>query len=59
MAQRMDFYFFFGSLYSYLSVMRVEALAANAGVELRWRPFNVRAIMVEQDNIPRRNPGRR
>jgi 2-hydroxychromene-2-carboxylate isomerase len=56
MAQRMDFYFFFGSLYSYLSVMRVEALAANAGVELRWRPFNVRAIMVEQDNIPRRNP---
>jgi 2-hydroxychromene-2-carboxylate isomerase len=52
----MDFFFFFGSLYSYLAVMRIEALAARAGVAVRWRPFNVRAIMIEQDNIPRRNP---
>jgi 2-hydroxychromene-2-carboxylate isomerase len=56
MARRMDLFFFFGSLYSYLAVMRAEALAARAGVELHWRPFNVRAIMIEQDNIPRRNP---
>lgn len=54
--REMDFFFFFGSLYSYLAVMRAEAACARAGVALRWRPFSVRAIMLEQDNIPRRNP---
>jgi 2-hydroxychromene-2-carboxylate isomerase len=52
----MDFFFFIGSLYSYLSVMRVGAIARTAGVPVRWRPFNLRAIMVEQNNIPRNNP---
>ncbi len=47
-----DFFFYYGSTYTYLSVMRAERAAAGAGVELRWRPFNVRAIMIEQDNIP-------
>ena len=52
----MDFFFFIGSLYSYLSVMRLGPLARQAGVPVRWRPFNLRAIMVEQNNIPRNNP---
>jgi 2-hydroxychromene-2-carboxylate isomerase len=30
--------------------MRIEALAALRGVPVRWRPFNVRAIMQEMDN---------
>ncbi len=47
-----DFFFYYGSTYSYLTVMRVEEVAARAGAEVRWRPFNVRAIMIEQDNIP-------
>ncbi|CAN5280511.1 2-hydroxychromene-2-carboxylate isomerase [soil metagenome] len=34
-----EFWFEFGSSYSYLSVMRIEALAQQAGVEVRWRPF--------------------
>lgn len=51
----MDFFFYVGSLYSYLSVMRIEAAAAEAGVPLRWRPFNVRAIMIEQQNLVSRN----
>jgi len=51
----MDFFFFVGSLYSYLSVMRIEAAAAEAGVEVRWRPFSVRNIMIEQENLPTRN----
>jgi 2-hydroxychromene-2-carboxylate isomerase len=34
-----DFWFEFASNYSYLSVMRIEALAADAGLEIRWRPF--------------------
>jgi 2-hydroxychromene-2-carboxylate isomerase len=52
----MDFFFFIGSLYSYLSVMRIGAAARAAGVPVRWRPFNVRAIMLEQNNLPRSNP---
>jgi 2-hydroxychromene-2-carboxylate isomerase len=47
-----DFWFSIGSTYSYLSVMRLPALAARTGVSFRWRPFNVRAIMREMENIP-------
>jgi 2-hydroxychromene-2-carboxylate isomerase len=35
----LDFWFEFGSNYSYLSVMRIEAEAARAGVAVRWQPF--------------------
>jgi len=35
----LDFWFDFGSNYSYLSVMRIELLARQAGVPIRWRPF--------------------
>lgn len=52
MHSRMEFFFFIGSTYSYLSVSRAGALAAQAGVELVWRPFSARTIMREQDNIP-------
>ena len=55
MAGQLDLFFFCGSTYTYLTVMRVEEAAARAGVEVRWRPFNVREIMIEQDNIPFRD----
>jgi 2-hydroxychromene-2-carboxylate isomerase len=51
----MDFFFYVGSLYSYLSVMRIDDAAAEVGVEVRWRPFSVRNIMIEQENLPTRN----
>jgi 2-hydroxychromene-2-carboxylate isomerase len=35
MAGHLDFYFFYGSIHSYLSVMRIGALASAAGVEVR------------------------
>lgn len=35
----LDFWFEFGSQYSYLSVMRIGPLAAAHGVDVRWRPF--------------------
>lgn len=38
-APEIDFWFDFGSNYSYLSVMRIEAEAAARGVRIRWRPF--------------------
>jgi len=36
---RIEFWFDFGSNYSYLSLMRIEAEAARLGVEVAWRPF--------------------
>ena len=36
---KMEFWYEFASSYSYLSVMRIEALAGQAGVEVAWRPF--------------------
>lgn len=35
----LEFWFDFGSNYSYLSVLRIEALAREAGLVVRWRPF--------------------
>lgn len=50
MARAIDFFLFYGSIHSYLSVMRIDALAAKAGVTVRWRPFNLREILIEQNN---------
>jgi 2-hydroxychromene-2-carboxylate isomerase len=36
---RLEFWYDFASTYSYLSAMRIERLAASAGVELVWKPF--------------------
>jgi 2-hydroxychromene-2-carboxylate isomerase len=47
-----DFWYSIGSTYSYLTVMRLPGLAKERGVGFRWRPFNVRHVMVEQNNIP-------
>src|SRR5262245_30839094 len=36
---RLEFWFDFGSTYSYLSAMRIDDLANKAGVEVVWLPF--------------------
>ncbi|MBB5425650.1 2-hydroxychromene-2-carboxylate isomerase [Paraburkholderia sp. JPY158] len=38
-ARAIEFWFDFGSNYSYLSMMRIEALAAARNVTIVWRPF--------------------
>ncbi|RZF26314.1 2-hydroxychromene-2-carboxylate isomerase [Paraburkholderia sp. UYCP14C] len=38
-APAIEFWFDFGSNYSYLSMMRIEALAAARNVAIVWRPF--------------------
>ncbi len=48
----LDFWFSIGSTYSYLSVMRIDQIAADRGFAVRWRPFSVRQLMREMDNIP-------
>lgn len=37
--REIEFWFEFGSNYSYLSAMRIEHLAERAGVAVRWQPF--------------------
>ena len=32
--------------------LRLKAVEQETGVAFRWRPFSVRAIMIEQKNIP-------
>jgi 2-hydroxychromene-2-carboxylate isomerase len=53
---QIDFFYFFGSCYAYLSVMRIDKLAAEAGVEVRWRPFSVRDLMTEKGYSLRTQP---
>lgn len=36
---RLEFWFEFGSNYSYLAVMRIEELAHRAGLSVDWKPF--------------------
>ncbi len=55
MSAGIDFWFSIGSTYTYLSVMRIGALARREGVAVAWRPFSVRTLMVEQNNIPFRD----
>lgn len=47
-----DFWFSIGSTYSYLTVMRLGEVERTSGVKFIWRPFNVRHVMIEQNNIP-------
>ena len=50
-----DLWVSIGSTYSSLSVLRADKMAAAHGVTFRWRPFSVRQIMIEQNNIPFRD----
>jgi len=52
MTQPLDFYFFPGSTYTYLTVSRIEAKADEANVPIRWRPYNLRAILRETSVNP-------
>src|SRR5215472_8975274 len=47
-----EFWFSVGSTYTYLSVMRLGEVERQTGIRFVWRPFSVRQIMLEMDNIP-------
>jgi 2-hydroxychromene-2-carboxylate isomerase len=53
-----DFWFSVGSMYTYLSVMRLDRIEELSDVAFRWRPFSVKAIMTEMDNSPSRQPAK-
>ena len=43
-----EFWIGYGSTYSYLSTMRIERIAESAGLIVDWKPFNIRAMMIEK-----------
>ena len=50
--QNIDFYFSIGSTYTYLSVTRILDVEKKHVVKFNWKPFSVRIIMKEMNNIP-------
>ena len=52
MTAPIKFWFSIASTYTYLSVSRIADVIRQTGIELRYKPFSVRSIMVEQNNIP-------
>ena len=49
---KIDFYFSIGSTYTYLSVTRILNVEKQHQVKFDWKPFSVRLIMKEMNNIP-------
>ena len=47
-----EFWFSIGSTYTYLTVMRLDKIGKESGVMFDWKPFSVRTLMQEMDNIP-------
>ncbi len=47
-----DFWFSIGSTYSFLTIMRLDDWSAENDATVTWRPFNVRTVMSDQQNIP-------
>jgi 2-hydroxychromene-2-carboxylate isomerase len=45
---KVDFWYEFASTYSYPAAMRVDALAAARGIEVRWRPFLLGPLFIAQ-----------
>ena len=50
--KEIDFYFSIGSTYTYLSITRILDVEKEHQVKFNWKPFSVRAIMKEMNNIP-------
>ena len=50
--RNIDFYFSIGSTYTYLSVTRILDVEKKHQVKFNWKPFSVRSIMKEMNNIP-------
>ena len=52
---KLDFWYSIGSTYSYLTVARMRGYARDHGLQVTWRPFDVRRIMMAQNNVPFRD----
>ena len=50
--EEVNFWFSIGSTYTYLTITRILEVEKKHGVKFNWKPFSVRAIMKEMNNIP-------
>tara|TARA_Y100000816_G_scaffold110208_1_gene77007 strand:+ start:292 stop:888 length:597 start_codon:yes stop_codon:yes gene_type:complete len=50
--KNIDFYFSIGSTYTFLSVTRILDIEKKNNIKFNWKPFSVRSIMKEMNNIP-------
>jgi len=50
--KNIDFYFSIGSTYTYLTVTRILDVEKKHQIKFNWKPFSVRVIMKEMNNIP-------
>jgi 2-hydroxychromene-2-carboxylate isomerase len=55
-AKPIDFWFAIGSMFTFLTVMRIDRVEDMTGIHFVWRPFSVRDIMIEMDNRPISKP---
>src|SRR3954464_6503640 len=46
-----EFWYEFGSTYSYPAAMRIERLAQQAGVDVAWRPFLLGPLLHDQQGL--------
>ena len=51
-SEPIDFYFSIGSMFTFLTVMRMDRVEDMTDIRFVWRPFSVRTIMIEMDNRP-------
>lgn len=50
--KQFEFWFSIGSTYTYLTVQRISRVEKDTGIEVIWRPFSVRVLMQEMNNVP-------
>ncbi len=50
--KEIEFWFSIGSTYTFLSVTRIAGVSQKTGVSFSWKPFSVRKIMRDMNNIP-------
>ena len=54
-----DFWFSIGSTYTYLAVNRLNEVSQKENIKFNWKPFSVRKIMMDMDNIPFTPPSKK
>jgi len=57
--KEINFWFSIGSTYTYLSVNRISEVAKKENLSINWKPFSVRKIMMDMDNIPFTPPSKK
>ena len=50
--REIEFWFSIGSTYTYLSVERLPEISIKNNINFIWKPFSVRQIMIEMENVP-------